>query len=119
MLKNIFNNLGLFFIILLVGTLIITIINYFSLLNSSIISVIKLIIPIISIIVSSYKLGKSSNKKGYLEGLKLGGIVVLIFMILVIILDKFDFKSIIYYLILLISSVMGSTIGINRKKISA
>lgn len=118
MLKKILNPLLSFFIIILVGTLVLTLINYFNLLNSKIISILKLILPIGAIFTSSYKLGKISEQKGYLEGLKLGSIIILIFTLLVIILDKFSLKSLIYYLILLLTSILSSMIGINRKKLN-
>lgn len=116
MFKKILNSILTFFIIILVGTLIITLINYFSLLPSNIISILKLILPITSIFISSYKLGKQSEKKGYIEGLKLGIIIILIFIILILFLDKLTIKSLLYYLILLLTSTLSSMIGINRKK---
>ena len=116
MIKKILNSLFTFFIIIFGGTLVITILNYFNMLSNSIISIIKLILPILGMFISSYRLGKTSEKKGYLEGLKFGGIVILIFSLLVILLDKFELKSLIYYLILILTSIMSSTVGINRKK---
>ena len=116
MVNKILNSLLTFFIIIITGTLVITIFNYFNILSSNIISIMRLILPVIAIFISSYKLGKVSDKKGYLEGLKFGGIVILIFTILVILLDKLELRSLIYYLILLLTSVMSSMVGINRKK---
>lgn len=119
MFKKILNCLGLFFIIILGSTLIITILNYFNIMNNKTISIIKFVIPMLSIIISSYRLGKSSDKKGYLEGLKFGGIIILTFIILILLLDKLELKSIIYYGILLLTSIISSMIGINRKKLGA
>ena len=67
MIKKILNSLFTFFIIILVGTLVITILNYFNILSNSIISIMKLILPILGMFISSYKLGKTSEKQGYLE----------------------------------------------------
>ena len=117
MLKKIVNCLIWFFVIIFIGTLVLTLINYFDIINNKVASIIKFVIPMLGMIISSYRLGKMSDKKGYLEGLKLGGIIVLIFMVMVIILDKLSWKSIIYYGILVLTAIMGSTIGINRKKI--
>ena len=105
-----------FFIWFLSGTFIITLINYFDILGNNLVSIIKFILPLLIIFIYSYKLGKSSDKNGYLEGLKLGSIIIVILMFLVIILDKLTLISLFYYLILLLTSIMGSTIGINRKK---
>ena len=117
MFKKILNCLLEFFIILVVGTFFLTLFNYFSILGSKIMAVFRLLLPLLAMFVSSYKLGKMSDKKGYLEGLKLGGIIVFIFMVMVFLLDRFDIKCIIYYLILLLTSIMGSMIGSNRKKL--
>ena len=119
MLKKILNCLMWFFIWLLVGTLVLTLINYFDILGNNVVSIMKFIIPLLIMFANSYRLGNMSDKLGYLEGLKFGGIVIFIFVIMVIILDKFSLRSILYYGILLLTSVMGSMIGINRKKASA
>ena len=116
MLKNTLKSITYFFIILLIGTMLITIINYFNILNNKLISILKLLLPTLSILACSYKLGTISEKKGYLEGLKLGLIIISILILLVLTLDSFSLKSILYYLILLLTSIIGSTIGINKKK---
>lgn len=116
MFKKMLTFIGIFWLIILGGTLVLTILNYFNLFSSSIISVLKLLLPITAIFIVSYRLGKLSEKKGYLEGLKIGSVIVLLFLILVLLLDKFMVKSLLYYLILILSSVMGSMIGINKRK---
>lgn len=118
MLKKILTSYLTFFIILLLGTLLLTLFNYFNLLNTKIISVLKLLIPLTAIFISSYKLGQQSEKKGYIEGLKIGLMIIATLLILVLLLDKFTLKSLLYYLILLLSSILSSMIGINRKKTS-
>lgn len=118
MLKKILNSLLTFFIIILVGTLFITLFNYFNLLQAKIISILKLILPLTAIFISSYRLGKQSEKKGYMEGLKLGIIIIFIFLVLILILDKITLKSLLYYFILLLTSILSSMIGINRKKLN-
>ena len=65
MFKKIFNCLTWFFILLLVGTLVLTLFNYFNIINSKVISIMKFILPVISMFISSYRLGKLSDKKGY------------------------------------------------------
>ena len=116
LIKQLFNFILYFFIWLLAGTLVITLINYFDIINGKVVSILKFLLPLLVVLIYSYKLGKVSDKKGYLSGLKFGGIIVVIFMLFVIILDKLTFKNLFYYLILLLTSIMGSTIGINMKK---
>lgn len=111
-IKNLFESFLYFIGIILISTIILTIIDYFSLFNTSIF---KLIIPILGIFISSFISGKKTTKLGYLSGLKLGGLIILFFIILVLLLDKFNIKSLIYYLILLLTSTLGSMLG-NIKK---
>lgn len=61
-------------------------------------------------------IGKKSISKGYLNGLLLSVICILILIILSLIFNfSLNINSIIYYLILIISTVFGSMIGINKK----
>ena len=102
---------------ILVLTLIITILSYFNLMSDKVVSIFKIIIPIISMLIGGFYIGKRSNKKGFLEGLKLG----LIFSFIIVIFNylafnySFKFKYLLFYIILNISSILGSMIGINRK----
>lgn len=103
-------------IFILGGLLIITVLNYFNILNGSPLSIIRSIIPLIGIFIGSFRLGKASNKKGYIEGLKYSAIWIFIFLVFNIILSNFSVCSIIYYILLILISVIGSILGINRKK---
>lgn len=76
---------------------------------------IMLIMIAIFIIFGFFK-GKNTEKNGYLQGLKIGSLLILILLVLGIITFDFEFKTILYYLILLLSSIFGSMIGINMKK---
>ena len=117
MFKNYLTSLGYFFAILIISTLILTIFNYFNIINQKIITILKLLIPIIAIFIASFKLGTHSKQKGYLEGLKIGIIIILTFTIIVLLLDKISIKSLLYYTILVLTAMLSSMIGINRKKI--
>lgn len=116
MFKNLYLSIIYFFTITLIGTIFITILNYFNILNIKIISSLKLILPILSIFISSYILGTKSNKLGYIEGLKLGLIITITFLIITLLTKSFAIKTLIYYLILLLSSILGGMLGINKKK---
>lgn len=115
-------NLGLSFIYIIVSmlliTFIITFLNYFNIISDNIISIFKILIPIISLFIGGVYIGKKSNKKGYLEGIKLG----LFFSIFLIIFnflafdDSFKLKYLLFYLIIIISGMFGSMIGINKSK---
>lgn len=61
--------------------------------------------------------GKKASKKGYLEGLKIGGIAVAVLFLLNILFTRhFDLYVVLYYLVLLTSAVIGSMIGINLRR---
>lgn len=104
---------------LLVLTFILTIFSYFNIISDKTVSIFKIIIPIISLFIGGFFIGKKSLKKGWLEGLKLS----LIFLLILIIFEylalgqSFNIKNLLYYLIISISSIFGSMIGISKKKI--
>lgn len=102
--------------ILIGSTIIITILNYFNILMGNVLKITELLIPIISIFIGSYILGKSSNNKGYIEGLKYGITWIILFLIINLISKNFTYLSLIYYLILIIIAIVSSIIGINRRK---
>lgn len=100
---------------ILIGAIIITILNYFNILTGTLLKIISLLIPIIGIFVGSYKIGKMSNKKGYIEGLKYGTIWSLLLLILNLILKSFTVSSLLYLVILILISMFAGVLGINRK----
>ncbi len=98
-------------------TFIVTALNYFNIVSGKIMAISKIIIPLFSLALGGYVMGKGSAKNGWLEGLKLGLIIVfLIFIGNLIFTPKLILKDFIFYLLLLISSMLGAMFGINRKK---
>lgn len=99
-------------------TFVLTLFSYFNIIGDKTVSIFKIVVPIISLFIGGFLIGKKSLKKGWLEGLKLS----LIFLIILVIfqylaLDQtFDIKNILYYLILSVSSIFGSMIGISKRK---
>lgn len=119
---NYFKNLGLSFIFVIISflvlTLLMTLFSYFNILKDGGVAICKIIIPILSLFIGGFLLGKKVSKKGWLEGIKIG-LLCLIFMIIFNYLAysfTFDVKNLLYYSILMISSIFGSMIGINFKK---
>lgn len=119
---NYLKKLGISFIYILsfiIGlTFIFTLLNYIGLLNNTAINIIKIIIPILSMFIGGFVIGKRTGKKGWLEGLKLS----LIFLVILTLFNylalksNLSFKVLIYYLILIISTMFGSIIGVNKYK---
>ena len=105
------------FISLFVLTTIITTLYYFNLINPTTYNILKIITLLLTLFVNSLVLGRKAKCKGYLEGIKLSAIVVVIFAILTLLLTKsFNIKYLLYYLIITITSILGSMIGISLKK---
>lgn len=94
-----------------------TLLNYFNLFSYKVMHISIIIIPIVAFILGGLYLGKKASKNGYLEGLKLGAIISLLFLIINLIFgETINLKDILFYTILIISSIFGSMIGINLKK---
>lgn len=117
-LKNLSIIMGIMIGIILVSTFLMTTLNYFNVFGKSFVSILKILIIVIALFVGGYLIGKKSDKKGWLEGLKLGIITTIIILLfnLLGLNNKFEFKNIMYYGILIISAIFGSMIGINKVK---
>ena len=103
--------------IMIVSFIVITLLNYFNIINTNTSDTLELISIIISIFIGSFRIGKNSSKKGYLEGINFSIIFILFILILnIIFIGKFDINLIIYYIIILISSIFSSMLGINLNK---
>ena len=103
--------------IIIGGTFLITVLNYFNIFTSNLTNIIKLIIVIVSMFIGAFLLGKKSLKKGYIEGIKYSIVfIVLLVIINLLFVKEFNVKSIIYFLIIIISSTFGSMLGINKKR---
>ncbi len=98
--------------------IILSVLYYFNLLSSGIINYLKLFIILISMLIGGIYIGKEATKKGWLEGLKVGlEVIIILFIIGYLAFDKgITIKNLIYYFILILSSTLGSMIGINKRK---
>lgn len=92
---------------------------FLTLLNLMKLNTSKLIIIIIGAIlmfIIGIITGRNTNSKGFLKGLLVSVISILILVILSLIFrTPLNINSLIYYIILVISTVFGSIIGINKK----
>jgi putative membrane protein (TIGR04086 family) len=85
--------------------------------GDKVVEVLKLLTSIISIFIGAFIVGKSSERKGWLEGLKYSGILIIIIALLTLIFSLgFSSETIIYYLIVIACSVIGSMVGISIKE---
>ncbi len=100
----------------LIFSLIITFLHYFDVFSPNTIKTLKLFGVIVSMLMGGIYIGKKSEKKGYLEGIKIGFAFILFIFLFTIISKNFALRAILYYLIILISSTVGAMIGIQKKK---
>lgn len=110
------------FLITLAISLIIMIISsslcYLDIINNTFNSILIIIGILLASFVGGVYIGTGCQNKGYLEGIKVGGILI-IFLILLSYLgfnNSFTIIKALYYLVLFILSVIGSIVGINLKK---
>ena len=117
MIINYLKNIGYSIVFLLLTNIIITILNYFGLLNNNVLKILSILLVSFSMTLGGFFTGKKANKKGYLEGIKFGSILIIIFVMLNLLLFKNSFSliNILYYIILLFCSMLGSMIGIQKK----
>lgn len=109
--STLFTLISIFLLGLILNTL-----YYFDIISNNIYNIMKMIIVLGSLFINSFLLGKDSNKYGIVEGLKLGSIFLLIIIILKLIINSsFDIRTLIYSIIILLTSSVGAIIGINKK----
>lgn len=107
------------FISLLILTFVFTFFNYINFINGTLFNIIKILIPFISLFIGSFLIGKQEKEKGYLNGLIIG--IVFIILLLIINLIFKNEVSILYLIINLIYimiSIIGGIIGVNINKSS-
>ncbi len=106
------------FVLMVLLSLWVTLFYYYHILNSSLLNILYLFIPVLTLFIGGFVVGRNSKEKGFLEGLKLG----LIYLVIVTLISflvfhtSFQGKMILYDLILLLTSMLGSMMGINFRK---
>ena len=109
--------LGFVVIYMILVSLIMGLIYYFGNFNYKTISNIILGMVLILFFLLGYNNGKKSKNKGYLAGLKIGSIFILLLLFINLIFYRnFKLTLLFYYILLIMSSILGGMIGINRKK---
>lgn len=108
---------SIFLIIELMIVFIVSLLNLIGL-NGGISSIILLILNIILFFILTFYSGKNSNEKGYLVGLLTSSLLIFLMFVINSIFYGINLRlsTIIYYLILILTGVIGGTIGINKKK---
>lgn len=115
-IKNFSLSCLLIFSFILILTLIMTFLNYFNILPDKIVSIINIIIISITSLIGGIYLGIKSNKGGYKNGIVLGLIYSVILILLDLIFFDFKIKYLLFYIIIIISTMLGSMIGIQKNR---
>lgn len=117
-IKKYMVSIGIALGLIILFSFFINLLNYFDILSSSAYKIILVLLNTVSIILASFILGKKSNEKGYLKGIKFGLIITIIMFIISYL--AFDTSistiTILYYVILIIASIIGSVFGINKNE---
>ncbi|MBR1385607.1 MAG: TIGR04086 family membrane protein [Bacilli bacterium] len=91
--------------------------SYFNLIKENTKDFINTFSILLIIFIVCFINGKKINNKGYLEGIKIGLIIDLIFIIIRLLLKKkITLYKLLFYIIVLLISIFGSITGINKKK---
>ncbi len=115
-LKKLGISLGFSFLFLFISIFIITLLNYINVFSTKGTNIFKFIFLLISLFIGGFISGKKSFKNGWLEGIKLGGIFTLFFLLSSLLFQSFHIKNIIFYSIIIGSTTIGSMVGINKKE---
>ena len=110
--------MGIFLLIVLILTAILTCCNLANFLYTKSTDTITMIGMILLFTIIGFEYGKKAESKGYLEGLKIGSSLIFLLIIINLLFYQtgFSISRFIYYIVLILSSTLGSMIGINRKK---
>ena len=100
---------------LLIFALLINTLNYLNIINYKTLQILKIIFSLISIFIGGFIIGKNAVKKGWIEGLKFGILIAIIFLLISLVLKTLALDKIIYIILIIIVSTFGSIIGINKK----
>lgn len=90
---------------------------YFNLIDKFTYEIIIIITLLLNIFFQTFILGKKCIKKGYLEGIKFNTIIITLFTIINLLSIKdFNIKTLLYYLIMYLTSILGGCYGISKQQ---
>ncbi len=119
-MKNIiktFKKVGWYLTYLFLYVVILMLLNYTKLFTYSKLVKLNYIFVAIILLIFGISTGRTCEEKGYIEGIKVGSIIVSILLLLnIIFLRVFSIKTVLYYLLIIFSFTIGCIMGINIKK---
>ena len=102
----------------IVVTLVLSLLSYFNILSDKIYKYMELLFMVLILYFNGIRLGNTSNKYSFLEGIKIGGVAVITFILLNMIFEhefhfcirtqefQFTINLLIYYLIIFLLPVL-------------
>ena len=116
MKKNYLKTILFYFTFLIIYLLFMNIIYYFEIFSFKTIRIVNYIFNIIMFFICGYKIASLEHKKGYLKGFIISLILIIIFSLISLIIHKLTFSSLVYYLSLITSSIIGGIFGVTKKE---
>lgn len=115
-MKYLLKTLGYYTIFIILITFICSILNLLGV-NSTITNLLLFLFNILAFFILGFKNGKQTPSKGYISGIKMSLLFLLILIIINLFTSKnfFNIPTLIYYIILTLSGIAGSMLGINKK----
>ncbi len=108
----------LFFGFMIFLALFCSIFNYFNLFSMKVSHVLCYIYIILMGFFLGFCNGKHATKRGFIEGIKVGGILMLFLLLFNVIFfqSPFTFPRLFYYLLFLFVTIVGAMLGINKQE---
>lgn len=102
----------------LIFTILLSIFQYMGWMSSKFSHILSLMFILLLCFILGIFSGKNATNKGYIEGLKISGFIILFLLFLQVIFFQsgFPIQRILYYVLIIISTIIGAMIGINKKK---
>lgn len=112
--RKILESLGIAIGIIIVSSLLISTLHILNILSKNVVTFLKIVIPIIALFTGSYLISKEEKTNGWKNGLLFGTIyfIIMFFLNLFIKGEVILLKQFLFFLILLVSSVLGGMMGV-------
>ncbi len=119
-MKYLLKTLGYYAIFIILITFICSLLNLIGV-NSTITNLMIFLFNILMFFILGFKNGKKANSKGYIAGLKMSGLFLIVLIVINLFTAKkfFSIATVIYYLILVLAGTAGGMMGINKKDANA
>ena len=115
-MKIFIKNYMFYFTCFFIYLLFISIFYYFRIINYNTLNIINYIFNLLLFLILGYRISKIRKKKGYLNGFFISILLIILFSIICLVLNRFNTSSLVYYLSLILSSMFGGILGVNKKE---